>query len=200
MFPRPEELSASTRVSAALPWLAGLGLANRRCSWLRPSSSAAWPSWRCTAGYGYPTSFFLGPDERGFHFSNVQFGWRFFPRQLARKPEPCLLPPRSPDTTRIFILGESAALGMPNPAFSFGRILEVMLHERYPGCRFEIVNTSMTAINSHAILEIAKDCSSQGGDLFVIYMGNNEVVGPYGPGTVFQQVARRRAVMPRESG
>ena len=74
-------------------------------------------------------------------------------------------------------------MGMPNPAFSFGRILEVMLHERYPGCRFEVVNTSMTAINSHAILEIARDCSSQGGDLFVIYMGNNEVVGPYGPGT-----------------
>ena len=59
-----------------------------------------------------------------------------FPRQLAREPEPGRLSSRSPDTTRIFILGESAAMGMPNPAFSFGRILEVMLHERYPGCRF----------------------------------------------------------------
>ena len=192
--PTAGKMSASTRVSRRFRgwrgWVLRIALLV-----VSPVSSAAWPSWHCAAGYGYPTSFFLGPDERGLHLSNVQFGWRFFPRQLARKPEPCLLLPRSPDTTRIFILGESAALGMPNPAFSFGRILEVTLRERYPGCRFEVVNTSMTAINSHAILEIAKACSSQGGDLFVIYMGNNEVVGPYGPGTVFQQVARSGAAV-----
>lgn len=147
------------------------------------------------SGYGYPTSFFLGPDKQGFRLSNHRFGWRFFPRNLARAPEPCQLAPRSPDVTRIYILGESAAMGMPNPAYSFGRILEVMLRERHPGSRFEVVNAAMTAINSHVILEITKDCAAQGCDLFVIYMGNNEVVGPYGPGTVFQQAARRRAMI-----
>jgi tetratricopeptide (TPR) repeat protein len=147
------------------------------------------------SGYGYPTSFFLGPDKQGFYRSNHRFGWRFFPRHLARAPEPILLPPRTPRATRIYVLGESAAMGMPNPAYSFGRILEVMLRERYPGSQFEVINAAMTAINSHVILEIAGDCAAQGGDLFVIYMGNNEVVGPYGPGTVFQQAARSRALI-----
>jgi tetratricopeptide (TPR) repeat protein len=147
------------------------------------------------SGCGYPTNFFLGPDKQGFYRSNHRFGWRFFPRHLARAPEPILLAPRSPRTIRIFVLGESAAMGMPNPAYSFGRMLEVMLRERHPGFQFEVVNAAMTAINSHVILEIAGDCAAQGGDLFVIYMGNNEVVGPYGPGTVFQQAARSRAMI-----
>ena len=45
----------------------------------------------------------------------------------------------------------------------------------------------MTAINSHVTLEIAEDCAAHQPDLFVVYMGNNEVVGPYGPGTVFEK-------------
>jgi len=60
-----------------------------------------------------------------------------------------------------------------------------MLSLRYPGVRFEVVNAAMTAINSHAILPIARDCAVAGGDLWVIYMGNNEIVGPFGAGTVF---------------
>lgn len=78
-------------------------------------------------------------------------------------------------------------MGMPNPAFSFARVLEVMLRAQYPDLRFEVINTAMTAINSHVALEIVKDCACHGPDLFVVYLGNNEVVGPYGPGTVFQR-------------
>ena len=44
----------------------------------------------------------------------------------------------------------------------------------------------MTAINSHVTREIAADCAMHKPDLFIVYMGNNEVIGPYGPGTVFQ--------------
>ena len=43
----------------------------------------------------------------------------------------------------------------------------------------------MTAINSHAIREIARDSQSRSGDIWLIYAGNNEVVGPFGAGTVF---------------
>src|SRR5262249_43313150 len=32
-------------------------------------------------------------------------------------------------------------------------------------------------------------------DLFLVYMGNNEVIGPYGPGTVFQQYTPSRALI-----
>ena len=138
-------------------------------------------------GYGYPTGFFLGPDAGGTYTTNYRFGWRFFPRSLARTPQPCILSAKPAGSVRIFVLGESAAMGTPDPSFNFGRILAVMLREQYPGVQFEVVNGAMTAINSHVALEIARDCAARQPDLFVVYMGNNEVIGPYGPGTVFQR-------------
>jgi tetratricopeptide (TPR) repeat protein len=137
-------------------------------------------------GYGYATSFFIGPDADGKYRTNPEFGWRFFPRTLARSPVPSLIAAKPAGTVRVFVLGSSAAQGVPNISFSFGRILEVMLRDRYPGVKFEVVNAAMTAVNSHVALQIAKNCAAHQPDLFVVYMGNNEVVGPYGPGTVFQ--------------
>jgi len=64
-------------------------------------------------------------------------------------------------------------------------MLKAMLDLRYAGAQFEVYNVAMTAINSHAILPIARECAQQQGDIWVIYMGNNEVVGPFGAGTVF---------------
>ncbi|HWY31537.1 MAG TPA: tetratricopeptide repeat protein, partial [Candidatus Acidoferrum sp.] len=86
---------------------------------------------------------------------------------------------------RIFILGESAAMGDPEPEFGAGRYLEILLRERFPKAAFEVVNTAMTAINSHAILPIARDCAGREGDLWILYAGNNEMVGPFGAATVF---------------
>jgi tetratricopeptide (TPR) repeat protein len=137
-------------------------------------------------GYGYPTGFFVQQDG-GRYATNERFGWRFFPRDLARPPQPCALSAKPAGVVRIFILGGSAAMGTPDPSFSFGSILDVMLRERFPDTRFEIVNAAMVAINSHAVREIARDCAAFDSDLFVVYMGNNEVIGPYGPGTVFQR-------------
>jgi tetratricopeptide (TPR) repeat protein len=139
------------------------------------------------AEYGHPTGFYVEAGSAGINMTNHRFGWRFFPPSIARSPEPHLLSPKAPGTIRIFVLGESAAQGVPNPRFSFGRILEVMLRDRYPGVRFEVVNAAMTAINSHVVLEIARDCAEREPAVFLTYMGNNEVVGPYGPGTVFQR-------------
>ena len=138
-------------------------------------------------GYGYPTGFFLGPDANGTCTTNYRFGWRFFPRSLARSPHPCVLSAKPAGSIRIFVLGGSAAMGTPDPSFNFGRTLAVMLREQFPDVQFEVVNAAMTAINSHVALEIARDCAARQPDLFVVYMGNNEVIGPYGPGTVFQR-------------
>ena len=109
------------------------------------------------------------------------------PAGLATQPHPCTLSAKPAGTVRIFVLGGSAAQGFPDPSFSFGRILAVMLGQQYPGRQFEVVNAAMPAINSHAALEIARDCAAHQPDLFLVYMGNNEVIGPYGPGTVFQR-------------
>ncbi len=143
------------------------------------------------AGYGYNPHVAVSCEIDGKpHLGeNVKFGWRFFPPILAREFEPFLFAAHKPvDTCRIFVLGSSAAQGAPNNAFRFGRILEVMLRERFPDMRFEVITTAMAAINSHVVLEIARDCARYDPDLFVVYTGNNEVVGPYGPGTVLTPV------------
>ena len=74
-------------------------------------------------------------------------------------------------------------MGDPDPAYGFSRYLEVMLRERFPSLKFKVVNTGSVAINSHVLLPIAKGLAKERPDLFIIYSGNNEVVGPYGPGT-----------------
>ena len=138
--------------------------------------------------YGYPTAFFLKSrsGNREILIENREFSRRYFPPALARSPQPTALPTiKPPDTFRIFVFGESAAMGDPEPAFGFARILEVLLRERYPRQRFEVLNVAVTAINSHVVRQIAKDCAPLQGDLWIIYMGNNEVVGPFGAGTVF---------------
>ena len=135
------------------------------------------------AGYGYPTSFFLKSGD--VYIENQDFTRRYFPAGLARSPQPVVLKARKPPGTyRIFVFGESAAMGDPEPAFGFARMLEVLLRER-SGKPVEVVNVAVTAINSHVIRQIAADCRALDGDLWIIYMGNNEVVGPFGAGTVF---------------
>ena len=140
------------------------------------------------AGFGYPTTFLLPSSHDGqkIFVQNNQFGWRFFGPEVARTPAQFSIPQaKSPTTVRIFVFGESAAFGDPQPRFGLPRMLQAMLSLRHPDVRFEVVNAAMTAINSHAILPIARDCTRAEGDIWVIYMGNNEVVGPYGAGTVF---------------
>ena len=139
-------------------------------------------------GYGFSPGFFkpMRIGDQKFLVENDDFGFRFFPQDIARTPASLRMPAKkAPGTYRIFILGESAALGDPEPAFGAGRYLEVLLRERFPKVKFEVVNVAMTAINSHVILPIARDCAQQDGDLWIIYMGNNEMVGPFGAATVF---------------
>jgi tetratricopeptide (TPR) repeat protein len=137
-------------------------------------------------GYGYPTHFFLKTGSDQVYAENEKFGWRFFPRRLSRSPDPIRLARTKPaGTVRIFVFGESAALGDPQPAYGFSRILRELLEARCAGTHFEVINTGMTAINSHAVLSIARDCVPMSGDVWILYMGNNEVVGPFGAGSVF---------------
>ena len=147
-------------------------------------------------GFGYPTDFFVKMEDRDGYTTNQQFGWRFFPPAMSQAPAVCELPAgKDKDVYRIFVLGGSAAHGTPDQAFSFARMLEAMLNERYPQARFEVVNAAMAAINSHVVLPIARHCAAHQGDLFVIYMGNNEVVGPYGSGTIFGEFSGNLSVI-----
>jgi tetratricopeptide (TPR) repeat protein len=150
------------------------------------------------AGAGHPASFFLPMRINGKDclIENARFGWRFFGPEMARSPFPLAIPRiKEPDTVRVFVFGESAAYGDPQPEFGLSRVLQALLEGRYPDHHFEVVNTGMTAINSHVIVPIARDCAAQHGDFWVVYMGNNEVVGPYGSGTVFGPQAANLALV-----
>jgi tetratricopeptide (TPR) repeat protein len=147
------------------------------------------------ARYGYPTSFFLRSSATNYNYyiTNEKFGYRFFPPALARTPVPLRMAAEKPSNSyRIFLFGESAAQGDPDPTFGMGRYLQVLLRERYPGTEFEVVCVAMTAINSHTILPIARECAGHQGNLWIVYMGNNEMVGPFGAGTVFGPQAPNR--------
>lgn len=122
------------------------------------------------AGVGFPGLFLVDG------VTNEKFGWRFFPRTIARTPSPFVVEGQR----RVFVLGESAAMGFPDPAFGLAPHLQAAL-----GRRWRVFNAGMTAINSHVIREIARECARQNPHVFVVYMGNNEVVGPFGAGTVF---------------
>ena len=137
-------------------------------------------------GVGFPTDITVPCTYKGKSAScyNLFFPAPFFPPGMIKTPQAYAIPTEKPQGTyRIFVLGESAAMGDPDPAYAFSRYLEVMLRERYPEKKFEVINTGSVAVNSHVLLPIARGLAKQQPDLFIIYSGNNEVVGPYGPGT-----------------
>jgi tetratricopeptide (TPR) repeat protein len=142
-------------------------------------------------GYGINTALFIKVDSDGDTYTtNPAFMDLFYDAGDVKRPMPipCQLPARkSANTYRIFVMGGSAPMGHPERAFSFARILRVMLEETYgsaqaDGPKFEVINLAMSGINSHVVRQIAKQCSQYEPDAVVVYMGNNEVIGLFGAG------------------
>lgn len=133
-------------------------------------------------GVGHPTSFFLAREGGALLTHNERFAWQFYSPKSRLKPHPFVIPhPKPPGTLRLFVLGESAAYGTPDAAYGLTRVLERQLRLSFPTQRWEVVNAAMPGINSHIIRVIARECAQQQPDLFVIYAGNNEVVGLHAP-------------------
>ncbi len=137
------------------------------------------------AGYGVEPALFR-PAPDGFSYSQAEYGRLYFPQRLVREGYPTRFRThKAPGTFRVFVLGESAAMGFPSPRFGLPRLLEVMLRESFPEVRFEVVNAALAGINSYAVLALAREVAAYEPDVVVLYAGNNEVVGPFGPGTAF---------------
>ncbi len=89
-----------------------------------------------------------------------------FPPALARTADTFrFAADKGTNSYRIFLLGESAANGDPDPTYGVGRYVETLLRERYPGTDFQVVCVAMTAIDSSTILPIARDCARHRGRL-----------------------------------
>jgi len=150
------------------------------------------------AGYGYDTCFLrcIKIDGHDFFVPNEKFSYRFFPPAIARRTLPFrFAADKDTNSYRIFLFGESAAMGDPDPTYGVGRYLEVLLRERYPGTDFQVICVALTAIDSNTILPIARECARHQGDLWLIYMGNNEMVGPFGAETSYGLHAPNRDII-----
>ncbi|MDF9796373.1 lysophospholipase L1-like esterase [Catalinimonas alkaloidigena] len=87
-------------------------------------------------------------------------------------------------TFRIFVLGESTTIGYPYMHNgSFHRWLQYRLMHTYPDTNFEVINLSLTAVNSYTVQDFAKQLHAQDPDLVLIYCGHNEYYGALGVGS-----------------
>jgi tetratricopeptide (TPR) repeat protein len=85
------------------------------------------------------------------------------------------------NTIRIFVLGESTTIGYPYfHNGSFHRWLQYRLIHTYPDKKFEIINLSLTAVNSYTVLDFAKEIVNYEPDAVLIYTGHNEFYGALG--------------------
>ena len=92
---------------------------------------------------------------------------------------------KKPNTFRVFVLGESAGAGYPFiPLGAFSRYLDQRLNLEYPDSRIEVINCSMTAINTYTIRDLFPGILEQKPDLVLIYTGHNEYYGALGVGSM----------------
>ena len=88
------------------------------------------------------------------------------------------------NTCRIFVLGESTTIGYPYfYNASFHRWLQYRLTNTFPEKNFEIINLSLTAVNSYTVLDFAKQLVNYQPDAVLIYVGQNEYYGALGVGS-----------------
>ena len=137
--------------------------------------------------YGYDTSLFIQtPDNSDYLVFNPAASKRYFTDQLnatTGNREP-FRKVKEPGTLRIFVLGESTTIGYPyfhNGAFH--RWLQYRVMRSFPDKKLEIVNLSLTAVNSYTVLGFAREVVRYEPDAILIYTGHNEYYGALGVGS-----------------
>ena len=149
------------------------------------------------AGYGIPMGLFVPRelDGKTVCVANSAFYQQFYTTPFGTTPIGFSMPAeKPPDTYRIFVFGSSAAQGGPVPDFSFWGILETMLragrHER----PFEIYCLALAGADSHVMRAAAQACAAYQPDLFLVYMGNNELNPLVSQSTAWDRLPPRLAL------
>ncbi len=135
------------------------------------------------AGYGSDLRLFCTDQTGKYYYLNPQIGKRYFTQETnaTNGNMDFFRKEKAPGTFRIFVLGSSTALGFPymyNGAFP--QMMKYQLQQYYPDLEVEMINLSLTAINSCAILDIAKEIPDYQPDAVLIYAGQNEYHGTLG--------------------
>ena len=96
---------------------------------------------------------------------------------------------REQGAIRVAFLGESAAAGYPAADFNLARIVRVIWNDRHPQHPMQTANFTSVGINSHVLRVFAGEAARMKPDAVVVYAGNNEAIGPYGPAAVWGRQA-----------
>ncbi len=138
-------------------------------------------------GYGYDFQLFVeDPKNADFLIMNKHASKKYFMEEENatignfEKFEKT----KSPNTFRIFVLGESTTIGYPYMHNgSFHRWLQYRLMHTFPDRHFEVINLSLTAVNSYTVQDFAKQIAPYAPDAVLIYVGHNEYYGALGVGS-----------------
>jgi tetratricopeptide (TPR) repeat protein/lysophospholipase L1-like esterase len=135
-------------------------------------------------GFGESYKLFLETTfyEKTYKIINPDYGKKYFSRlNYTQPPNDIFLKEKPENGYRIFVLGSSTAAGFPyNQGNTFSRILEKRLQDSYPGTYIEVVNISITAINSYTLYDVVNQILKKQPDAFLIYAGHNEFYGALG--------------------
>jgi tetratricopeptide (TPR) repeat protein len=139
-------------------------------------------------GYGSDFPVFVETDERpGYRVINSDVSMKYFfsAENATSGYQEYFKKDKEPDTIRIFVLGASTGIGYPYlKNGSFHRWLQYGLNETFPDKNFEIINLSLTAVNSYTLLDFTDAVIKNEPDAVLIYAGHNEYYGALGVGAV----------------
>jgi tetratricopeptide (TPR) repeat protein len=134
--------------------------------------------------YGSNLNLFIEyPNNKDYLVFNPDASKKYFTnRALATEGNVELFKKKKDEgTLRIFVLGESTTIGYPYfHNGSFHRWLQYRLMHNWPDRNFEIINLSLTAVNSYTVLGFAKELVNYKPDAILIYVGHNEYYGTLG--------------------
>jgi lysophospholipase L1-like esterase len=137
--------------------------------------------------YGHDTSLFVrDPDDASFYVMNPFASSIYFSDTVnATKGNIERFPvKKAPGALRIFVLGESTTAGYPYMHNgSFHRWLQYRLLHTFPDKEIEIINVSLTAVNSYTVLGFGRQVLDYQPDAVLVYAGHNEYYGALGVGS-----------------
>ncbi len=120
-----------------------------------------------------------------YYIVNPFVGLKYFNNFKATEATNDIFLKRKPENSfRLFVLGSSTIYGFPyEHNLMATRILHKRLQDAYPDKTIELINTSITAINSVTLKDFAKQIVKYEPDAFLIYAGHNEFYGAFGVGS-----------------
>jgi len=135
--------------------------------------------------YGSDTGLFIPNPREGYEqymILNPEVGRKYFRKLEYDTPPNDIFLKRKPEGTfRIFVMGSSTVVGFPyEKNLMFSRILHKRLQDAYPDREIEMVNTAITAINSHTLLDYTGEIIRHDPDAVLVYAGHNEFYGAFG--------------------